>query len=58
MNLSESFAGIDVSSQTEVVTDLMGIAEIEFNPENYQANLDKAEAEASLLQGGQNDTGA
>ena len=51
-------AGIDVSSQTEVVTDLMGIAEIEFNPENYQANLDKAEAEASLLQGGQNDTGA
>ncbi len=43
-------AGIDVSSQTEVVTDLMGIAEIEFNPEEYKANLDKAEAEAKAAQ--------
>lgn len=43
-------AGIDVSSQTEVVTDLMGIAEIEFDPKEYQANLDKAEAEAKATQ--------
>jgi hypothetical protein len=43
-------AGIDVSSQTEVVTDLMGIAEIEFNPEEYKANLDKAEADAKAAQ--------
>lgn len=52
-------AGIDVSSQTEVVTDLMDIAEIEFNPEGYQANLDKAGAEANVIQqGGQDGTGA
>lgn len=43
-------AGIDVSSQTEVVTDLMSIAEIEFNSEEYQANLDKAEADAKAAQ--------
>lgn len=43
-------AGIDVSSQTEVVTDLMGIAEIEFNPEEYDKNLAEAKAADAAAQ--------
>jgi hypothetical protein len=38
-------AGIVVSDQIEVVEDLMGIAEIDFKPEDYKANLDAKKQE-------------
>ena len=38
-------ANIDVSKQPEVVTDLMGIAEIDFDPETYSQNLEVAQRE-------------
>lgn len=43
-------AGIEVQEQVEVVEDLMGIAEIEFNTQSYQARLDerKAQQEAQM----------
>jgi hypothetical protein len=34
-------AGIELSDQTEVVADLMGIAEIEFDSAKYEAKLQK-----------------
>lgn len=38
-------AGIELQEQVEVVEDLMGIAEINFNPENYQAKLEERKAQ-------------
>ena len=44
-------ANIDVSSQPEVVKDLMDIAELEFNQEDYIANLEEAkDKEAKALE--------
>jgi hypothetical protein len=34
-------AGIELQDQTEVVADLMGIAEIEFDSNKYEAKLQK-----------------
>ena len=41
-------AGIDVSAQPEVVTDLMGIAEIDFDVEEYKTNLADAKAQEAV----------
>ena len=59
-------ANIDVSKQPEVVTNLMEIAEIDFNTDAYKDNMVKAEQQAQVIaeaaaqqpQGPQNDTGA
>ena len=42
-------ANIDVSEQVEVVTDLMGIAEIDFDPEKYEGLLAEKKAQAQQM---------
>lgn len=41
-------AGIELQDQVEVVEDLMGIAEIEFNPNSYETKLNERKAQQKI----------
>jgi hypothetical protein len=42
-------AGIEVQDQVEVVEDLMGIAEIEFDPRKYEAKIEEKKAQQEAM---------
>ena len=48
-------AGIEVQDQTEVVEDLMGIAEIEFNASKYESKLNEKKAQQEQMMAQQQD---